>query len=155
MKNPWAEPFACQICLDTRFVDRGDGSPVKCPGCGCTCPKPEEGQRRIGTCPGCVKFSDLKAAVLRARPRVGLTESDLTPEECEKMAVWRVQHPRTSNLTLLGWIEGARYNPAADAAFVAQVDRILAGAETGLATTTVPAVPLKTMQMDFLLEEDL
>jgi len=40
-----------------------------------------------------------------------LQESYLTKRETEQIAEWRLRYPKTSYLTMLGWVEGGRYEP--------------------------------------------
>lgn len=119
--NPYAEPPACSVCNDIRMVE-DRRSTTKCPVCGCSCPKPEKGQALAESCDGCRKFGDLKRtrmATHHARPEMG--ERDLTPREREQVAEWRLRYPKTSFLTMMGWIEGGRYEPSKDETFLKEV----------------------------------
>lgn len=102
--------YGCRVCRDVGLV--ADGlSEEKCPACSAW-----DEERRDQA---------YSADLARRGEKPSLRESDLTREELEILAGWRVTFPRASGLTLLLWIEGRRYSPAADPEFLALVGRKL------------------------------
>jgi hypothetical protein len=133
--NPYSEPPACASCGDQRFVYRADYSAKACPVCGCSCGVPTKGERRAGTCLGCTKRRDLMHALYARREPPQIRESDLTSEERRLVAEWRARHPETSTLTMLRWVEGSRYHPGKDAAFLKELFSLGITVETERETT--------------------
>ena len=112
----------CTSCNDHRFVYDPAFDRVPCPKCGCTCGPHQPGTPR-GECEGDRRSKDLKfRAYLATHGVPEITIADLTPLEYERLLGFRVRFHNTSDITFLSWIEGARYEPAKDAAFVAECD---------------------------------
>lgn len=110
--NPWAEGLLiCHVCQDTRRValgERADGS-RSCPYCG---------------------TAEQFAALFRERhawkiPDLEEVKRTLTTEERAELAASAALHPRAHELTRLSWIEGRRYNPRDDGAFLRRCAREL------------------------------
>lgn len=108
--NPYARPYACPRCLDSRVVTRHASARkddlVPCDRCGLLSTEAYDLFRRD--------------AWIKAQVPPEICELDLTPEEFETFTAFRQQHPNTSKKTILTWIEGQRYDPAKDAEFLAE-----------------------------------
>ena len=73
-----------------------------------------------------MKSRDLRRnAFIRHHAVPTLIELDMTTAELAAFRMLRAGHPDISKLTALGWIEGQRYEPAKDPAFMAECDRAL------------------------------
>ena len=102
--NPYVRPFACPRCRDLRVVSRHASARrddlVKCPACG-TMP-PEE-------------YLDFRRRTwAAAQPHVTICVAGLSPAEFAEYEKLRTEHPETSKLTILSWLEGRRYDPEKD-----------------------------------------
>lgn len=109
--NPFALPFACPTCNDTRTITRRieahrPNDLIPCPKCGQM--EDEEYDR----------FR--KDAWLAAHPRPTITELDMSLDELAVMKRMRADYPKVSKLTVLSWMEGQRYQPAKDEEFLAE-----------------------------------
>jgi hypothetical protein len=77
-------------------------------------------------CPECEswppeKREDILRAETKARAeKPSITTADLTDDERKTLKEWTISYPNTSQMTLLTWIEGARYNPSEDKEFLAE-----------------------------------
>ena len=102
--NPYVRPFACSRCRDLRVL-AGHASArrddlVKCPACG---EMPAE------------EYADFRRrAWAFGQPQPEITAADLSPVEFAEYRKLRAEHPETSGLTVLSWIEGRRYDPEKD-----------------------------------------
>lgn len=106
--NPYAIPPACPKCNDTRTLTKYTSARPKelvpCPDCGSLTPEEYDRFR--------------KDAWTKRQPQVGICELDLTPEEFKTYTRLRAENPDVSKLTVLGWIESDRYDPAKDPEFL-------------------------------------
>lgn len=130
-ENPYVKPFLCRNCRDLRVVTRRDTARKEdlapCPYCG----TPE-------------KHSKLWAErhfEVDGRPEI--TERDLTEAEREVVRDWRVRG--FAMMDCLRWIEGRRYNPLADEAFIRHSSEVLPPEELPPAPTPPPAAPTQML----------
>jgi hypothetical protein len=125
-RNPFAQSPGCATCDDTRHVSARDYSAVKCPVCGCTCPKRGKDEPPPSPCPGCITSADLKREAFRRHGKpTTIIELDLTPLEFAVYRQLRALHPNASKLTALGWMDAQRYVPAKDPVFLAECEAAL------------------------------
>jgi hypothetical protein len=105
--NPFARPYSCDRCRDSRTLTRHTTARkadlVPCDKCGLL--SPEEYDR----------FT--KDAWMKNHTAPGICELDLTEVELAVFRVIRREHPGLSKTTVLSYIEGQRYEPSKDAAF--------------------------------------
>lgn len=99
------EIVACKTCRDFGKVYDGPKT-VPCPECSVW----PEGHRA----------EMLREATKREAEKPSITETDLSDDERAMMAQWAIDHPHVHRLTLLTWIEGRRYDPEKDEAFLAE-----------------------------------
>lgn len=115
--NPFGRPPACRRCLDVRLLARyptvRKEDLVPCPSCGLLNAEEHERFKRD--------------AWTRNHTPPSICEIDLTPEEFKAYERMRAEHPNVSKLTVLTWIEGQRYDPAKDTAFLAESEAFLDG----------------------------
>ncbi len=108
--NPFAMPFACPRCQDSRVVTRFPSARgkdiVKCRDCGSMTDEEYDRFRRD--------------AWAKAHKPPSICELDLTPAEFETYQKMRLEHPNASKFTVLSWIEGQRYDPSKDEEFLAE-----------------------------------
>lgn len=136
--NPYTEPPACVACNDLRFGSRMNYSAGPCRVCGCSCAVPAKGETRSEQCSGCTKHRDLVRALWSLyRERPTIQEQDLTAAELVVIAEWRARHPHTAMLTMLGWIEGRRYDPAKDKDFLKEEFELIGQWHAALAALPV------------------
>lgn len=96
--------YACNTCHDFKRVYAG---------------------KKDVECPECSQWTDDQRATIRrsaTRDRAekpAIHAEDLTQEERDLVAQWRIDYPLVHELTLLTWIEGRRYDPAKDEEFLA------------------------------------
>jgi hypothetical protein len=119
--NPYAIPFICNDCRDVRYVTDHSAARLKnvkpCRRCG---PDSElvDGKNRE-TASSAERYEHFRAtrmAEIHGVPE--LTQDMLTPKEWERYLILKVEHPHTSNRTLLSWLEGQRYDPSKDPDFL-------------------------------------
>lgn len=95
--------YACKACHDFKRVYAG---------------------KKDVECPECSQWTDDQRATIRrsaTRDRAekpAIHAEDLTQEERDLVAQWRLDYPLVHELTLLTWIEGRRYDPATDPVFL-------------------------------------
>jgi len=97
--------YACNTCHDFKRVYAGKKD-VECPECsGWT-----DDQR-----------TTLRRSATRDRAeKPSIRAEDLTQDERNLVAQWRLDYPLVHELTLLTWIEGRRYDPAQDMVFLSE-----------------------------------
>jgi hypothetical protein len=126
VRNPFAQSPGCATCDDTRHVAARDYSATGCPVCGCTCSKRLKGEPPPELCSGCITSRNLKRdAFHRFAAPPTLLELDFSIDELAAYRQLRAAHPNASRLTVLGWIEGQRYEPAKDPDFIAACEAAL------------------------------
>lgn len=107
--NPFARPFACLVCRDSRMLARYASSRkddlIPCHKCGSLNTEEYDRFRRD--------------AWARDNAAPSICELDLTPEEMSHFKVMRSAHPHAAKATVLSWIEGQRYDPSKDPEFLA------------------------------------
>ena len=124
-QNPFSSPPGCATCDDLRRVSERDYSSRPCPVCGCSCPKRGKDEPPP-SCDGCVKNRNLKRdAFHRHHEQPTIIELDMTPAELAALRMLRSLHPNVTKTTALGWIEGQRYAPGKDPAFLAECEAAL------------------------------
>src|SRR5271169_3308443 len=108
--NPYARPPACPTCSDVRrvttHVRAHEGALTPCGKCGNLTDDEYERFRRD--------------AWVRDQKPQEICELDLTPEEFTVFGRLRQEHPKTSKTTILSWIEGQRFDPSKDEAFLVE-----------------------------------
>lgn len=97
--------FACRTCHDFKRVYAGRKD-VPCPECSAWPPE----KRDIM----------LRSATKDKAEKPSIREVDLSDDEKALMKEWQSLHPSVNDLTLLTWIEGRRYDPEKDEAFLAE-----------------------------------
>lgn len=122
--NPFAIPPACEICGDIRMVttsvkaNRDLSHVIPCPRCGAdphpNGPESKESAERYDT------FR--RARYQEQHPAPTISQLDLTEAELVTYNMLKAEHPKVSKATLLTWMEGQRYDPAKDTAFMERVE---------------------------------
>lgn len=110
--NPFARPYACPRCRDTRTLTRTSRASkddvMVCDKCG-SLSKDEYDRFR-------------RDAWGRDHNAPEICELDLNDGEFKVYQKMRDLYPNVSKLTTLAWMEGQRYDPAKDPAFMEQVE---------------------------------
>ena len=96
---------ACRTCNDFGWVTDGYKD-EKCPECSVW----NEDKR----------VEMLKQAIRRSAEKPSITTADLSDDERATLREWTLKHPEASELTMLTWIEGRRYDPARDQEFLVE-----------------------------------
>ena len=108
--NPFARPYACPVCRDSRMRTRSSRASktdlVACDVCGLMNTEEYEKFRRD--------------AWIRDHKPPTICELDLTPAELTVYKQMRMTHPKVSKTTVLSWMEGQRYDPSKDEEFLAE-----------------------------------
>lgn len=99
------EIFACNTCRDFKRVSNGHKD-VPCHECNGW---PQEKREEL-----------LRVATRDRAEKPTIRMADLTAEERDIVAGWRIAHPHVHELTLLTWIEGRRYDPEKDQEFLVE-----------------------------------
>jgi len=103
--NERREIHACRTCYDYGRVAVGV-SEHECPECSSW-----DADKRADM---------LKQAVRDQADKPSISPADLTDDEKELLKEWTLCHPHVSQMTLLTWIEGRRYDPSKDQEFLAE-----------------------------------
>src|SRR5512135_3056 len=108
--NPFARPYACPRCKDSRVLTRSSRATktdlVPCDSCGLLTPDEYDKFR-----------SD---AWIRDHKPPQITELNLTLDELAVYKQMRISYPKVSKTTVLSWMEGQRYDPAKDPEFLGE-----------------------------------
>lgn len=121
MNNPWARPYCCTRCRDTRrLVDSAARrKTIPCPNCGRTdhSVTTEQEDEQYQT------WKRKRIGELSAVPE--LTYEELDAEQKSRFAAIRNEHPHVAHATIMSWIEGGTYDPSRDEEFMAQCQKEL------------------------------
>lgn len=111
--NPFARPFACPVCRDTRLMTRTNRAAkddlYPCQKCGTLLPDEYD------------RFT--REAWVRNHLPPEICEVDLSEAEFKVFKMYREHHPNVSKATILMWMEAARYDPAKDEEWLAKQAR--------------------------------
>lgn len=104
----------CKTCGDLRTVVNRSHQAAPCPDCG------------VKRFPTDHDYSELVKKALRDHaPLPEITALDLTDDELASYNELRSEHPEAHSKTVLCWIEGRRYRPAADPYALEEKARLL------------------------------